>query len=58
VRTIWGRRGRIVKSDRRGRRVDVVGVHNPYRRPLTAFVVVSTHRTLDAGYRLTMWLGR
>lgn len=54
VRTVYSRRGRIARSDRRGTRSDEVGVTNPYRRPLTIYVVVSANRSWDAGYRLTL----
>jgi hypothetical protein len=54
VRTVWGSRGRIVTSDRRGRRTDTVEVYNPYRRRITIYAVLWTDRTLAAGYRLTL----
>ena len=58
VRTIYGRRGRIAKSDRRGHRSELIGVRNPYRRRLAVYVVLSSYRALDAGYRLTLRPGR
>jgi hypothetical protein len=58
VRTVYGRRGRIIKSDRRGRRSEMIGVENPYRRRITIYVAISTYRALDGGYRLTLRPGR
>jgi hypothetical protein len=55
VKTIYGNRGLIDRTDRRGRRTEVLEVANPYRRGRVVFyVVLSTWRSLDAGYRLSL----
>jgi hypothetical protein len=51
AKTVLRRRGRIAISSHSGRRVEKLLIHNPYRRRIAAWVVVSP-RTLDAGYRL------
>jgi hypothetical protein len=52
--TVYGRRGRIADSYRGEGQLDRVGLENPYRRRLAAWIKVypASAKVLDAGYRL------
>ena len=54
AKTVFGNRGLIARSDKRGRRTETLEIVNRSRRRSSFFVVLSTRRTLDAGYRLTL----